>query len=264
MTKNKRKSRTISIHMDPQNYFEFDGLALDFDSQTVVGIKDDNDYPLIGKARLEFSRERENKKSPKMLHASTSPNEKTWFSTNHQLLAYDHLIAVDTNTHRLNGSTVSITAAYHVIPERHEHGVARCRAAVILLLELWNVVEKPENMGWYHVLTAIQEHPVDYAGKVGLIVDSDLGEHRAFNSREKPIFGDYFLPENVTIIYGNDKGGAEHLSTKMIKHCHDLASDLYKKENLNMATAGLRPGVPGMYSHIRQWDLENMDLRPFR
>jgi 5-methylcytosine-specific restriction protein B len=38
----------------------------------------------------------------------------------------------------------------------------------------------------------------------------------------------------VTIIYGSDRGGGEHLSTKMIKYCHDLASDLYKGQNLVM------------------------------
>jgi len=263
VAKNTRKNRKFAIHMDPKNYFEFDGLALDFDSQTIVGIKDGKDSPLIGETRLEFSRERENNKSPKMLHTSISPDENTWFSTNHQLLAYDHLIAIDTNTNQVNGSTVSITAAYHLIPEKKEQGYAQCRAAVIVLLELWNVVEKPENMGWYQVLNAIKEHPIEFAGKIGLIVDSDLGNHQAFNTREKPIFGNYYLPENVTIIYGSDKGGAEHLSTKMIKYCHDLASDLYKSQNLQLNTANLHKGVEGLYTHIRQWDTESMDLRPF-
>jgi hypothetical protein len=258
-----RKKRTITIHMDPKNYFEFDGLAMDFDSQTIVGIRDGKNFPLIGDTKLEFTRERENNKSPKKLHTSTSPNEKAWFSTNHQLLAYDHLIAIDTNTNQVNGSTVSITAAYHIFPEKLEQGHAQCRAAVIMLLELWNVVEKPENMGWYQVLNAINEHTIEFAGKIGLIVDSDLGNHQAFNTREKPILGDYYLPENVNIIYGSDKGGAEHLSTKMIKYCHDLASDLYKSQNLLLNTAGLHKGVEGLYTHIRQWDTESTGLRPF-
>jgi hypothetical protein len=248
--------------MDPRNYYEFDGVAFDFASQKLVGVKDNKHSPLIGEARLEFTRERDNK-APKMLHTSSSPNNDTWFSTNHQLLAYDHLIAVDTNTNSVNGSTVSITAAYHLIPEKLEQGYAQCRAAVIVLLELWNVVEKPENMGWYQVLTAIEAHPTEFTGQIGLIVDSDLGEHQAFNSREKPIFGDYYLPENVTIIYGSDKGGAEHLSTKMIKYCHDLASDLYKSQNLQLNTTGLHKGVEGLYTHIRQWDTDSITLRKF-
>jgi hypothetical protein len=262
MARNTRKKRTLAIHMDPRNYYEFDGIAMDFNSQKLNGVKGNKHYPLIEEARFEFTRERDNK-GPKMLHTSSSPNGDTWFSTNHQLLAYDHLIAVDTNTNNLNGSTVSITAAYHLIPEKHEQGIAHCRAAVITLLELWNVAEKPENLGWYQVLNAIEAHPNNFIGKIGLIVDSDLGEHQAFNSREKPIFGDYYLPDNVTIIYGSDKGGAEHLSTKMIKYCHDLAADLYKKQNLLLSTEGLNEAIDVTYSHFRQWDTQKMDLRSF-
>ncbi|MBV1888806.1 MAG: hypothetical protein KUG67_00990, partial [Proteobacteria bacterium] len=76
-------------------------------------------------------------------------------------------------------------------------------------------------------------------------MESDLGEHQAFNNREKPIFDDFYLPENVTIIHGSDKGGAEHLLTKAIKYCHDLAFDLYSKQNLLLNTEGPNAGIEG-------------------
>jgi len=248
--------------MDPRNYNEFDGIAMDFNSQKLMGVRGNKYYSLIGKPRLEYTRERDNK-GPKILHTSFSPNSDNWFNTNHQLLAYDHLIAVDTNTNQVAGSKVSITAAYHVIPETQQQGLAQCKAAVIALIECWNVTDKPENLGWYHVLQAISEYPEQFAGKVGLIVDSDLGNHQSFNSREIPIFADFYLPENVTILYASDKGGAEHLSTMVIKYCHNLASDLYKGQNLLLNTEGLYDESDRYFSHIRQWDTENMDLRPF-
>jgi hypothetical protein len=253
-----RKKRSSSIHIDPKNYDEFDGLVLDFNTQKIMGLKNGEHHPLIGETRLEFKRDRDNKE-PKILHTSTSATSDAWFSTNHQLLSYDHLIAVDTNTNYLNGSPVSITAAYHVIPENRNPESAFCKARVLALIEFWNVVEKPENLGWWQILQALADHPLEYAGKIGLIVDSDLGNHQAFNDRTLPIFSDFFLPENVTIIYGSDKGGGEHLSTKMIKYCHDLASDLYKEQNLVMNTENLNPGLEGFYTHIRQWDEETGD-----
>ena len=67
----------------------------------------------------------------------------------------------------------------------------------------------------------------------------------------------------MTIIYGSDRGGSEDLSTRMIKYCHDLASDLYKGQNLVMDTRNLSVGLEGFYTHIRQWDTEETDLRPF-
>jgi hypothetical protein len=100
-------------------------------------------------------------------------------------------------------------------------------------------------------------------GKIGLIVDSDLGNHQAFNNREIPIFDDFYLPENVTIIYASDKGGTEYLSTKMIKYCHDLATGLYKKENLLLNVKDLNRGDEINFTLYRQWDTENIELRAF-
>lgn len=260
--KTVRKQRSFAIHMDPRNYYEFDGLVMDFNAQQIKGIKDGEHYPLIGESRLEFKRERENK-APKILHASSSATGDTWLSTNYQLLTYDHLIAVDTNTNFLHGSSVSITAAYHLIPEKHDQNHVYARSRVLALVECWNVVEKPENHGWWQILQALAKYPLEYAGKIGLIVDSDLGNHQAFNDRSLPIFSDFYLPENISIIYGSDKGGAEQLSTKMIKYCHDLAADVYKQKNLVVNTKNLRRGLEGLYTHIRQWDAEAADLRPF-
>lgn len=264
MKKTPRNVRTIAIKMDASNLNSLDGIALDVSSQRIIGIKDGLDTSLIGDTRLEVFRLRDNEAKPrKMLHVSSSPNDQTWFDSNHQLLSYDHLIAVDTNTHYLNGSTVSITAAYHLIPETHEKGIARCRAAVLAILELWNVVCKPENMGWYQILSAISANPDQYAGKIALIVDSDLGNHQSFNNRELPIFDDFYLPKNVTIVYASDKGGAEHLSSKMIKYCHDLAFDLYKKENLLLQVENLESSENSTFTHYRQWDTEKLELRSF-
>lgn len=265
MKSNERKGRTISIHMDSRNYFEFEGIVIDFNNQKLMGVKEGKYSPLIGESHLEVTRDRE-KKPPKMLHASSSPTGDTWFNANNQLLAYDHLIAIDTNTNNILGSTVSITAAYHIIPEKVESELAHCKSSVIALAEFWNVVEKPENFGWYKILQAIENNPQQFSGKIGLIVDSDLGNHEAFNQRKKPIFSNFYLPKNVTLTYGSDKGGAEQLSTKMIKYCHDLAADLYKDQKhylVHLNNKGIQSVPDDFCSHFRQWDISNMKLRPF-
>lgn len=211
---------------------------------------------------MSYKRKRQNK-HPKILHESISPTGDSWFGSNHQLLAYDHLIAVDTNTHHLNGSSVSITAAFHLIPSDVEVTHVNAWTRILALVEFWNVIGKPENLGWSQILRAISSYPDLFRGNIGLIVDSDLSEHQAYNNQDKPIYGDYYLPKNVTLIYGSDKGGPEHLSTKMIRYCHNLASDLYKTKNLLLNTKNIHSGIEGMYSHIRQWDVENTDFRPF-
>lgn len=185
-----RKKRSFAIDMDPRNYYEFEALVMNFNTQKIMGLKNGERHPLIGETRLEFKRDRDNRE-PKILHASTSTTGDAWFSTNHQLLSYDHLIAIDTNTNYLNGSSVSITAAYHVIPQSRNPENSSCMARVLALIEFWNVVEKPEIFGWWQILQALADHPLEYAGKIALIVDSDLGDHQAFNNRTRPIFADF-------------------------------------------------------------------------
>ena len=228
-----------------------------------MGVKNGQQSPLIGKTRLELNRTRKNKTSKKILHSSSSPKGAAWISANHQLFDYDHLIAIDTNTKKLGESSVSITAAFYLRPDKGDGTAVYCDSKVLALIEMWNVTEKPENVGWWQILQALDKNPEKLTGNIGLIVDSDLGNHEAFNKRQKPILGDYFLPENVTINYGSDSGGAEHLSTKLIKYCHDLADDLYQQENLVLTVSGMMPGVEGLYSHFRQWDISNRVLRPF-
>ncbi len=264
MKRNSREhQRTITITLDPKNYTLFDGLALDIKNQSLLGHKGGKLFPLEGVAALEYSRSR-SKGGKKILHSSLSPRNDVWLNSNQQLLAYDHLIAVDTNTRKVHGSTVSITAAYHIVPTSHNAEQVFCYGSVLALLEMWNVVGKAENLGWWQVLQAIKKRPQGYSGKIGLIVDSDLGNHEAFNSREMPILHDFYLPHGVNIIYASDKGGAEHLSTRMIKYCHDLSSDIHREANLIMNVKNLRKGVDGLYSHFRQWDTEPRALRwPF-
>lgn len=262
MGKPKREhQRSIVLHLDPRNIDEFEALQFDFASQKLMGLKRGLAHPLLGQSKLEYRRTRSNK-SPKVLHSSDSPTFDTWFSANHQLLAYDHLIAVDTNTYQLLGSTVSITAAYHVIPRGRDEKAAQFFAAALALVEFWNVSTKPENYGWFQVLSALREQPERFSGNIGLIVDSDLGNHPAFNRRELPIWGHFYLPENVSLIHASDKGAPELLASKLISRCHNLATNLYRKENLLMRADGLYVCSNSDCTHIRQWDAESSDLQP--
>lgn len=248
--------------MDHQNYYAYEGICLDFNEQKIWGIKDGNKHPLIGKSKLEFKRQRQNK-GPKILHSSNNAAGDVYFSSNHQLLEFDHLIAIDTNTNRIGNSTVSITAAYHLIPRSRSSDQVMLNGQILAVVEFWNIKEKPENFGWWQILQSIELNRNFYQGKIVLIVDSDLGNHDAFNKRELPVFGDFFLPKDISIIYGSDKGGSEHLSTKMIKYCHNLASDLYKEKNLMIEVGGIQKFDGVECTHYRQWDLDKFKYREF-
>ena len=260
MGKTKREfQRTIAIQLDPKNLAERDGLVLDFNNGKLLSTLNGELRPLVGDTQLEYRRERKNGRH-KILHRSSGGVLEDWFCPNSRLLCYDHLIAVDTNTRVLQGSSVSVTAAYHFIPGPSEGSGVRCWGANLILSEFWNVCGKPENHGWWKILQAITQQSSEFSG---IIVDSDLGQHEAFNSRQLPIFDDYFLPENLTLIYASDTGAPELVATQLIKHCDNLASELFKEENLLLRSDGLHPDVGPYFSHFRQWDEGVSDLRPF-
>jgi hypothetical protein len=59
--------------MDVENLNSLDGIALDFNTQQIVGIKNGLKTKLIGDTRLEISKVRDNKTKPrKMVHVSCS------------------------------------------------------------------------------------------------------------------------------------------------------------------------------------------------
>lgn len=260
MKKTKHQhQRSISISLNPVNFQVFDGLALDFDQQQLFGVKNGMLYPLVGQSKLQFKRKRQNG-GDKILHESISADGKVHLNSNDPLLTYNHVIAVDTNTRTIQGSKVSVTAAIHLVPTGEQDGFMSASTTLLSVFEAWNVIEKPENHGWWQVLGAVSKQADFYPGKIALVVDSDLGEHELFNSREKPIFIDYYLPENVTIVYGSDKGGPEHLTTNLIKYCHDTADTVFKRQNVLIDTEGLVPGDGCLFSHFRQWN----DLDSFK
>lgn len=253
MKKNtQRHQRSVSIDINPINVQIFDGVAFDFNQQKLFGVKNDKLYPLVGKSKLQFKRKKLNL-SEKILHESVSANGEAFFNSNDPLLTYNHIIAVDTNTRDIQGTKVSVTAAFHLVPTGRNGELISASSTILAVIEAWDVVEKPENHGWWQVLKSVTEQSHLFPGSIVLVVDSDLGEHSAFNSREKPIFLDYYLPDNVTIIYGSDAGGPEHLTTQLVRYCHSTADTVFKNENLVMDLQGLVPGISGLYTYFRQW-----------
>lgn len=260
MKKTKQQyQRSISIKLNPANLQAFEGVFIDAAQQQVFGLKNDELYPLIGQSTLQLKRKKQND-GDKVLHESISANGATYFNPNEQLLTYNHVIAVDTNTRQIQGSRVSVTAAMHLVPAGKNAGITTAFSRLLSVFETWNVVEKPENHGWWQILNAIAEQPELFTGKIALVVDSDLGEHASFNTREKPIFLNYYLPANVTIIYGSESGAPDQLTTKFIKYCHNTADTVFQRQNVLMEIQDLEPGDGRLFSHFRQWN----DLDSFK
>ena len=77
--------------------------------------------------------------------------------------------------------------------------------------------DKVENFGW---LAAIEELTargfMPQSTRVGMVVDSDLGNLSDYNNRRKPFIGTHFLPPNVQLIYASADVGKENIVNKVL------------------------------------------------
>jgi hypothetical protein len=92
------------------------------------------------------------------------------------------------------------------------------------------------------------------AKRIGLLVDSDLGNHDKYNARELPIAGDFFLPEKYQLIYATSDSGKDNLLNKFMGLCDRRGRDLLNKIEAENCDEGLIPVEGRAYSHFRQWD----------
>lgn len=142
---------------------------------------------------------------------------------------FDHLIAIDTNTREFNGAVVSVTVAYAVPEVVRSYGNevpfkflgSFMKARKILSLD-------NEGQGWHYVLSQlISEKYFSQSKKLGVVVDSKLGEMQRINDRKLPYFEDQYLPVFARLIYASD-AMTDGLPNQMIRQCDVVADAVFK------------------------------------
>jgi hypothetical protein len=143
---------------------------------------------------------------------------------------FDYLIAVDTNTEleRIDGYKVSacciccIQEPLATLTEHTKYG----HLAAYLILDSGDE-GNAELLGWHLVATRHTNTPLLQTQRVGVVVDSELGDHVAINNRTKPYYRDHLLPDNLSLVYASD-AAAETFLNGMIKLNDKNAGELIK------------------------------------
>ncbi|WP_053147296.1 hypothetical protein [Pseudomonas sp. P97.38] len=159
---------------------------------------------------------------------------------------FDYLIAVDTNTEltRVDGYKVSaccicsinvpLASVTETTPYEH--------LAAYLILDSGDE-GNAELLGWHLVATVHINTPFLRTQRVGVIVDSELGDHVAINARTKPYYGNHLLPDNMTLVYASD-AAAETFINGMIKMNDRNAGGLIEAvKQKGLSTLQLQGGV---------------------
>jgi hypothetical protein len=179
-----------------------------------------------GSTRTERSYERASGK-PKVV-SSIPSNGKTAFSANRALFAYDWVIAIDTNSRTVGGNRCAVCVSYYV-PKRpatyEAPGVPFVPLAAFLIVGISAGVN-PERIGWHLTM----KHHLDVTRvvnqRVAIVVDSELGLHRAINAREIGYYKNNLLPDAVSMVYASTDTDKDTLQGVMIRMCDSTASAL--------------------------------------
>lgn len=169
---------------------------------------------------------------------------------------FHRLFAIDTNTQTINGRIVSVAA------------ITECRLKLVgdeMIIEtgmhggyeFHGIKEKQENFAWLLLIGAITTSTgYSESDSYGIITDSDLGQHTAYNSKEKPFFGDIKLPYNFTLIYAYGSGRA--ICNYVIKACDKLSARILKKFKTGELSTGDALEIrDSPCTHFRRFDNSN-------
>ncbi|MBS4079627.1 hypothetical protein [Pseudomonas rustica] len=174
--------------------------------------------------RSQISYEKQNGKD-KVIYSTPVEDFKALNRTHLDQLKgqFDYLIAVDTNTikepERTQGCRVSVCASSAIAEPLASVSsqVALQPVAAYLILDPGPTVN-PEPLGWHLVISQLSRVPALSSKRIGVVVDSELGQHIDINARKKPYHGEHMLPANMTLVYASsDK--PEIFVNQMLKHC---------------------------------------------
>lgn len=143
---------------------------------------------------------------------------------------FDFIFAMDTNTHpeKCGDFYCSAAAIYYGEIEKineYERNMICKPYMIIDWYHPWAM--KIESVTWMEAIKKLQEIIPDNK-KVGIVIDSELGNLEGYNNRTIPIFGQWLLPENYTFMYATADASDEWCN-KMIKQCDKTASQRLKE-----------------------------------
>ena len=171
-------------------------------------------------------------KNNKILCAIDNPK---FSNINEELVKnFNFIYAVDTNTKNINNSKISVGILSKVIEKTFIEGGVSLVTQIFKNYYYENYDDKIEieKNTWVFACkdillnTAIYNNP-----KIALIVDSDLGNLTKITNREIPIVDDFYLPDNIMLVYGSADAGIESIPNYLIRECDRAATKMLVQKN---------------------------------
>jgi len=164
-------------------------------------------------------------RKPKIVSRATQNGEAVYIDHNKNLLSYDHVLAVDTNTDpatKISATVMAWLRDMRLEPDGIKVPIHYPPAYV------FENEETPEKFGWREALQRIAHSP-EIQGRIAVIVDSYLNDIPSINSRTMAIIDDYFLPDGLDLIYSTaDRDYNSLIGPYAIRACDRVAKGIIR------------------------------------
>jgi hypothetical protein len=196
-------------------------------------------------------------KGDKVLNQAVLSEAHLVANPNRALEQYSLLFAIDTNTKKVDDLIVSVTCVVLGLPLNDRvPGHTVIQFGPRLCVEFRGAAADQERIGWWEIIGAIKRNPTyNDQTRVGLIVDAHLGSLAKINKGEEPVYGDTYLPPNMTMLYASSDTPNETIANKMLAMADKEATVLLNSILSEASVENLTAVAGKPYSHTRQWNL---------
>ncbi|MGC3975386.1 MAG: SEC-C metal-binding domain-containing protein [Nitrospira sp.] len=181
------------------------------------------DLPIIN-TYAQNAYEKHGSKGQKIINKVPLRSDSLQFYSDQSILeSFDLLFAIDTNTREIEGVRRSVGAfLYCEIDKATKKFKWHFPFAVDFTHE-----NKPENFSWKILIDHVLDDPeLSILPRIGIVVDSDLGQINLYNEGALPIWGNVMLPLNVILIYASTDTGKDYVINRLIGESDKTATAL--------------------------------------
>lgn len=213
----------------------------------------DNGIP-VKDAKVSYETVYDRGKNKKVINRIELDPNSISLDPNESLKKFNFIYAIDTNTKTKEEDIISVTNIVMCIVNSEVENILDIKYKPIHNLEFWNIKDHPENLAWMKVIQYITKaEGYNPNSKIGLVVDSDLGNLPAYNSRSLPIYSDFYLPENFELIYASAEKRDDFVN-HLIGICENLSKSVLTKILRNeVPSTHLEEVSNEPYTHFRFW-----------
>jgi len=199
-------------------------------------------------------------KKRKLLNNISMDQNRLSANPNLALKKFKFVFALDTNSNCVNDQVISVTGVV-LCKLKFGRRAMKIQYAPTQCLEFRNIKDfhnNAEKIGWIKCIQLMLQNPTyNPKWKIGIVVDSDLGNLAGYNNRSTPIYSDFYLPPNFELIYASaEVGKREYLVNRLIATSEKMAKFLLTNILLNKTPeVGLEDVSNAPYTHLRFWDV---------